>query len=295
MIILFIRTLFFICLTTTILNIYTSYLISHRENSELLKQYAGLFICMFIRIVVENLFLIQYLNWNITFILTELLLFPSILFTYINAMLNTGFRPKPFIMLLKWFFPIVHILIHALVILTDYTKLHILQEFLIYTGLILPIILTFNNTSKDKPIIRTLTKQLRLGLYFFIPLLLIEDVLDYFFESNHILVVNCFLSCITILNLISIFKLTKYLKNDNVGFSKESIPSSFIHLFTITDREREVIEKLLDGMANKEIAFNLGVTEKTIKNHLHNVYKKMGINSRLELVRTLSRFSNQGQ
>jgi DNA-binding NarL/FixJ family response regulator len=38
------------------------------------------------------------------------------------------------------------------------------------------------------------------------------------------------------------------------------------------------------GLGNKELAERLGVSEGTIKIHLHNIYKKLKVHSRLELV-----------
>ena len=52
----------------------------------------------------------------------------------------------------------------------------------------------------------------------------------------------------------------------------------------LTDRERQVVQLLNEGLSNKEAAFHLGVSDSTIKNHLYNVYKKLGVRSRVELL-----------
>lgn len=49
-------------------------------------------------------------------------------------------------------------------------------------------------------------------------------------------------------------------------------------------REAEVAEAICLGLRNKEIAIKLFVTEKTVKFHLTNIYKKMGIVCRSQLV-----------
>jgi len=52
----------------------------------------------------------------------------------------------------------------------------------------------------------------------------------------------------------------------------------------LTDRELEVLTAVARGDRNKEIALALGVTERTIKAHLTNVYNKLGVDSRAAAV-----------
>ncbi|MGE0404672.1 MAG: response regulator transcription factor [Candidatus Korobacteraceae bacterium] len=60
------------------------------------------------------------------------------------------------------------------------------------------------------------------------------------------------------------------------------------HVASLTPREHEVLRHLLAGERNKEIAFQLGITEKTIKVHRARVMEKMGAQSLACLVRTAS-------
>jgi DNA-binding NarL/FixJ family response regulator len=53
----------------------------------------------------------------------------------------------------------------------------------------------------------------------------------------------------------------------------------------VTSREREVLLCLADGLPNKEIAKRLGVRTPTVKNHVHNILKKLGAASRREAAR----------
>lgn len=52
----------------------------------------------------------------------------------------------------------------------------------------------------------------------------------------------------------------------------------------LTERELEVLTAVARGDRNKEIARHLGVTERTIKAHLTNVYNKLGVDSRAAAV-----------
>jgi RNA polymerase sigma factor (sigma-70 family) len=53
---------------------------------------------------------------------------------------------------------------------------------------------------------------------------------------------------------------------------------------SLTPREREVFELVVRGKINKQIAFALGTTERTIKAHRHSVMEKMQVQSLAELV-----------
>jgi DNA-binding NarL/FixJ family response regulator len=53
----------------------------------------------------------------------------------------------------------------------------------------------------------------------------------------------------------------------------------------LTDREQEVLNCLIKGCTNKEIAKALFISEKTVKNHLSSIFKKLNVNGRLQAVR----------
>ncbi len=53
----------------------------------------------------------------------------------------------------------------------------------------------------------------------------------------------------------------------------------------LTRAEQKILHLVGDGLVNKEIAGRLTISEGTVKNHLHNVYVKLGITGRREVVR----------
>ena len=63
-----------------------------------------------------------------------------------------------------------------------------------------------------------------------------------------------------------------------------SSPSETTELTLLTERELEVLTAVAQGNRNKEIALQLGVTERTIKAHLTNIYNKLGVDSRAAAV-----------
>ena len=53
----------------------------------------------------------------------------------------------------------------------------------------------------------------------------------------------------------------------------------------LTAREKEVIQLMAQGLANKQIALSLGISEHTVKFHLSSLYSKLGISSRTEAIK----------
>ena len=51
---------------------------------------------------------------------------------------------------------------------------------------------------------------------------------------------------------------------------------------TLTKREIEVLKLLSHGLLNKEIAFKLDISEKTVKNHVSNIFKKIEVSDRTQ-------------
>jgi two-component system, NarL family, response regulator DevR len=52
---------------------------------------------------------------------------------------------------------------------------------------------------------------------------------------------------------------------------------------SLSPAERGVLQKLLDGLRNQEIATRLRLSDKTVKNHISHILRKTGTASRLEL------------
>lgn len=50
----------------------------------------------------------------------------------------------------------------------------------------------------------------------------------------------------------------------------------------LTKRELEVLVNLANGMFNKEIAIRLHISERTVKNHISNIFKKIGVSDRTQ-------------
>ncbi|MBQ3205864.1 MAG: helix-turn-helix transcriptional regulator, partial [Peptococcaceae bacterium] len=55
-------------------------------------------------------------------------------------------------------------------------------------------------------------------------------------------------------------------------------------LYRLTPAERVIYDLYLDGMGTKEILVQLNITQNTLKYHNKNIYSKLGVSSRKELV-----------
>jgi DNA-binding CsgD family transcriptional regulator len=65
--------------------------------------------------------------------------------------------------------------------------------------------------------------------------------------------------------------------------------------YDITKREQEIIKLILDGKSNKEIGKVLFISVHTVKNHVYNIFQKLKVKTRYELIHFITKFQkNQG-
>jgi DNA-binding CsgD family transcriptional regulator len=64
----------------------------------------------------------------------------------------------------------------------------------------------------------------------------------------------------------------------------DDLSEDFLSRYGITDREGEIIRKVIQGKSNADIAGELFISLATVKTHLHNIYKKIGVDSRYDLL-----------
>ena len=64
----------------------------------------------------------------------------------------------------------------------------------------------------------------------------------------------------------------------------DALPEAFLARYNITDREREIILKVVQGKSNADIAGELFISLATVKTHLHNIYRKLDVDSRYDLL-----------
>ena len=84
---------------------------------------------------------------------------------------------------------------------------------------------------------------------------------------------------------------TKHRNNFSINICPENI-ERIVSEYNISDREREIFECILQGLTNKEIQKRLFISPHTVKNHNYNLYKKLGVGNRGELLRKTMEYQN---
>jgi len=58
-----------------------------------------------------------------------------------------------------------------------------------------------------------------------------------------------------------------------------------MYISTISNREKEVLDLVAQGLSNKEIAEHLNISISTVQNHISKIYEKLGVNNRTKASR----------
>lgn len=78
--------------------------------------------------------------------------------------------------------------------------------------------------------------------------------------------------------------LLKQFRPADRGALAGDLPSD-LELPVLSDREHEVLRLVAQGYVNKEIAFRLGIGQATVSTHIKNLYKKLAVHTRVQVVR----------
>lgn len=77
-----------------------------------------------------------------------------------------------------------------------------------------------------------------------------------------------------------------YIQSELAALLKEKLENSDKGVLEedsiLTKREMEVLRLLTEGLFNKEIAYHLSISEKTVKNHVSNIFKKISVSDRTQ-------------
>lgn len=71
------------------------------------------------------------------------------------------------------------------------------------------------------------------------------------------------------------------------SFYDEDYVSRAIRPYELTKREKEIVYMILTGKTNEDICDTLIISINTLKKHIVNIYKKMGVKSRIQLIQTV--------
>ncbi len=81
-------------------------------------------------------------------------------------------------------------------------------------------------------------------------------------------------------------RINEALNRDNTAY-QQALDREAVHekLASLSERERDVFERVADGHMNKMIAADLGISERTVEVHRGQVMKKLGVKTLAQLVR----------
>ncbi len=80
------------------------------------------------------------------------------------------------------------------------------------------------------------------------------------------------------------FKMLQLVQNNHVSLiEKKDVPAQK-QTFDLTDREQEILTLLVQGLLYKEIGARLGISPNTAKKHVINIYHKLHVNSRAQVI-----------
>lgn len=167
------------------------------------------------------------------------------------------------------------------------------SKMVIYTDIFFYIILAssllFLNKKKAQIKMITVLKNTNITIKLIIVYLpiFITELLSLAFLSKSFKLINYSIPYILFIMVWSFFNLSliykyffKPVKNNN----KNKIELYNLSEFGITRTELEIVKLIKNGLSNKEIAYERNIKEKTVKNHIYNIYLKLQINSRVELI-----------
>ena len=108
------------------------------------------------------------------------------------------------------------------------------------------------------------------------------------FADNFIIGVPLFFLFYNIIPIIWFrFLFVKYYLGGETAYKNEETIQSVTKKYNITRRESEIITLILKGKSNKEIMDALNLSLNTVRNHIYNLYRKLGIKSRVQLINLL--------
>ncbi|MGI6349783.1 MAG: response regulator transcription factor [Eubacteriales bacterium] len=169
-----------------------------------------------------------------------------------------GFTAQVFLFMISYFLPITMFLVVVCGIVgfslahkvSDLNKRHHLRQFSTICIVFLPFIILDITVARTSIVVFTFAGFLG------------GSVLSFMYFSNYFYV--------------------NY--NSDVEYSAAE---AFYAQHNISQRERDVVELLLQGLSNPEIAKALFLSENTIKTHVRNIYKKLKINNRYQLINSM--------
>lgn len=89
----------------------------------------------------------------------------------------------------------------------------------------------------------------------------------------------------SILGIVCIKEKKEIIQDEKVEIEQERN----IDLECLTNREKEIVDYIIMGLSNKEIGEKLFISPNTVKNHVYNIYKKVNVKNKVELINLVNK------
>jgi ligand-binding sensor domain-containing protein/DNA-binding CsgD family transcriptional regulator len=86
---------------------------------------------------------------------------------------------------------------------------------------------------------------------------------------------------------LSLASLRRRIKSSSLAIGED--PEAMMEAYDLTSREKEILRLVLQGASNKDIERKLFISPSTVRNHIYNIYQKLGVRNRLELINRIAR------
>ena len=158
-----------------------------------------------------------------------------------------------------------------------------LSQTLIFLGMYVYCIVTLwvNLKNIEDPSARGVALSINIVSLSLIPLSILSLFVDWIADFSYPIYVLAFSIIIIVYNFIR-FGLDKEKAESKPELNYESLSR-----FKISEREFTVVQLICEGYTNKEIAQELSISVNTVNNHVANIFSKMGVRSRIDLLKAL--------
>lgn len=174
---------------------------------------------------------------------------------------------------------------------------YIFQRISIYFVFFYSLIIISKNLKKikNKHIVFMMRVFIVLNIMFF-PNFIIEDIYIFKGDMQKIFIVGVIFGSVFyfIWNIFFINFISNYVKFLPIIINLDDVVRNLdiLEKYKITTREKEIIFLLVEGYSKKEVAQKLFISELTVKTHIRNIYEKLGVKNRIELLKLVESSRN---
>ena len=118
----------------------------------------------------------------------------------------------------------------------------------------------------------------------FLPFMILESYKPYIqlIKSIELLKMASLPSYFFTINIFNLIFVLKYFNTPSF-IANNKLTDYFKQTYDITEKQSEIIELVIEGITYKQIAEKLFISPKTVDNHIQNIYKKLNVNSKMQL------------